>query len=111
MAKPVTTRGGDAEDFRARAVVHDGLLLNRIHVARDYPAVHIQPQLAVVDAPHPAEPYLAFADLAVSSARGAHDFVRALDGFPQLSDLPRRMPGGLPDVERRDQVRLRGHRQ
>jgi len=110
MAEPVTSGRGNTEDLRTRAVVHDGFFLDRVHVARDYPTVHVQPELPVVDAAHPAEPDLALADLAVPGARRAHDLVRALDGFPELSDLPRRVPGRLPDIEGSDQVRLRRHR-
>src|SRR5207245_3907592 len=96
MAKPVTTRGRDAEDLRSGPVVRHGFLLDRVDVARDHPPVHVEPELALVNASNPAQPDLALADLAVPRARGAHDLVRALDGLPELGDLApppaRRLP-------------------
>src|SRR5437870_10772036 len=107
MAKPVTTRGRDAEDLRSGPVVRHGFLLDRVDVARDHPPVHVKPELALVHAANPAQPNLALADLAVPRARGAHNLVRALDGLPELGDLAHRLARRLPDVE---DFRLRNHR-
>src|SRR5438445_1704237 len=107
MAKPVTSRRRDAENLGPRPVVRHGFLLDRVDVARDHPAVHVKPQLALVHPANPAQPDLALADLAVARARGAHDLVRALDGLPELGDLAHRLARRLADVE---DFRLRNHR-
>src|SRR5437016_11556046 len=107
MAKPVTTRGRDAEDLRSGPVVRHGFLLDRVDVARDHPPVHVEPQLAFVHPANAAQPDLTLADLAVARARGAHDLFRALDGLPELGDLAHRLARRLPDVE---DFRLRNHR-
>src|SRR3989441_4053470 len=106
MAKPITSGRRDAEDLRPRPVVRDGFLLDWVDVPRDHPAVHVEPQLALVNAANPAQSDLALADLAVPRARGAHDLVRALDGLPELGDLAHRLARPLPDVE---DFRLRNH--
>src|SRR5256885_12039950 len=107
MAKPVTPGRRDAEDFRSRPIVRHRFLLDRINVARDDTAIHVEPKLPLVHAADPAEANLPFADLAVPRARSAHDFVRPLDGFPQLRDLAHRPARRLADVE---DFLLRDHR-
>src|SRR2546421_1208337 len=107
MAKPITSGRRDAEDLRPRPVVRHGFLLDRVDVARDHPAVHVKPQLALVHPANPAQADLALADLAVPRARGAHNLVRALDGLPELGDLAHRLARRLPDVE---DFPLRNHR-
>src|SRR3989454_741008 len=105
-AKPVTARRCNAEDLRSGTVVCHGFLFDRVHVARDHPAVHVQPELALVHAANPAQADLAFADLAIAGARRAHDLVRALDRLPELGDLPRRLARRFPDIE---DFRFRNH--
>src|SRR2546428_8554557 len=107
MAKPITSGRRDAEDVRSGPVVRHGFLLDRVDVARDYPPVHVEPELALVNASNPAQPDLALADLAIPRARGAHDLARALDGLPELGDLAHRVARRLPDIE---DFRHRNHR-
>src|SRR5205807_4311291 len=105
-AKPVTTGRRDAEDFRSRTEMRDGFLLDRVDVARDDSSVHVEPKFALVDSANPTESDLAFPDLAIPGARGAHDLVRPFDGPPELGDFADRLAGWLPDVE---DFRFRNH--
>src|SRR3989441_2376109 len=107
FTQPITSGRRDAEDLRSRPIVRDRFLLDRVDVARDHPAVHVEPQLAIVNASNPAQPNLALADLAVPRARGAHDPVRPLDGLPELGDFAHRLARRLADVK---DFRLRNHR-
>src|SRR3989454_2419563 len=107
MAKPVTAGRRDAEDLRPGPVVRHGFLFNRVDVARDDPPVHVQPELALVNAANAAQADLALADLAVAGTRRAHDLVRALDRLPELGDFPHRLAWRLPDIE---DFRFRNHR-
>src|SRR5437899_4259343 len=107
VAEPVTPGRRDAEDLRPGPVVRHGFLFDRVHVARDDPAVDVQPELAFVNTANPAQADLTFADLAVAGTRRAHDLVRALDRLPELGDLPHRLARRLPDIE---DFRFRNHR-
>src|SRR5467141_3824320 len=107
MAEPVAPGRRNAEDLRSGTEVRDRFLLDRINMARDDSTIHVEPELALVDAANPAQTDLVFPDLAISGARGAHDFVGALDGFPEFRDLPHRLPGRFAHVE---DFRFRNHR-
>src|SRR3989475_1260865 len=107
VTEPVTSGRRDAEDLRSGPVVRDWFLFNRVDVARDDPAVHVQPELALVNTANPTQADLAFTDLAIAGTRRAHDLVRALDRLPELGDLPRRLARRLPDIE---DFRFRNHR-
>src|SRR2546422_8667859 len=107
MAKPVAPRRRDAEDLRSGPVVRHGFLFDRVDVARDDPPVHVQPELALVNAANAAQTDLALADLAIAGTRRAHDLVRALDRLPELGDFPHRLAWRLPDIE---DFRFRNHR-
>src|SRR2546426_7443784 len=99
MAKPVTSGRCNAKNLRSRPIVRHRFLLDRINVARDDAAIHVEPKLALVHAADPAEADLTFADLAIPRAGGAHDLVRPLNGLPQLRDLAHRPARRLADVE------------
>src|SRR5207253_9151513 len=60
----ISADGGLREYLRTRPVVHDGLLLYRVDVARYDLAIREQMELSVDDTPDPAEPDLSLADLA-----------------------------------------------
>src|SRR5438445_5875075 len=107
VAEPVTSGRRDAEDLRPGPVVRHGFLFDRVHVARDDPAVDVQPELAFVNTANPAQADLTFADLAVAGTRRAHDLVRALDRLPELGDFSHRLARRLPDIE---DFRFRNHR-
>src|SRR2546422_3475116 len=105
--QPVATCRRDTEDLRSWPIVRHGFLFNRVDVARDDPPVHVQPELALVNAANAAQADLAFADLAVAGTRRAHDLVRAFDGLPELGDLPHRLARRFPGIE---EFRCRNHR-
>src|SRR5467141_1618158 len=106
MTQPITACRRNAEDLRAGTKVRDRFLLDRINMARDHSTVHVEPQLALMDAANPAQAHLVLPDLAISGARGAHDLVCALDRLPEFRDLPHRLSGRLAHVE---DFRFRNH--
>ncbi len=73
MAEPVATGGGDGEDFAARHVVDDRLLLNRVHMSRDDFPVDEELEFATDVLAYPTETNLTIRDVAVPGAGCALD--------------------------------------